>query len=231
MPSEPPVIEKSDDRKVPHLIIWSAAILLLAIVAAYLVWFLTGGSAPVEKPVDLASAYTGSTSDSTNVRNDSRNQDNLEEFPVGVNEFGGIRFSVNGVILLNGRHPDRAEGIPLNQKCERVHLLHGTTGKMPDGAPIARLVLHYAGGQQAELVIKYGEHVRDWWQRPGDPEPEPPLMVAWRGQNRLTRREGASLNVYLTTFENPRRKDRIKSVDFVSGNTRCCPFFLGLSTE
>ena len=171
------------------------------------------------------------TTESTNVRNDSQNPDNLEEFPLGENEFAGIRFLVNGVVFLNGRHPDRVDGLPLNKRCRRLHLLHGTTAKMPDGTTIARLVLHYADGPQAELPITYGQHVRDWWQRSSDPLPEPPLTVAWSGQNRLTRREGAALNIYLSSFENPRPKDSIQKVDFVSANTKCSPFFLGLSTE
>src|SRR5206468_3236360 len=130
-----------------------------------------------------------------------------------------------------GRHPDRVEGFLLNTGCRKLHLLHGTTGKMPNGTPIAQCVLHYASGQQAEITIKYGEHVRDWWHRPNDPKPEPPLAAAWTGQNRLTRREGASLNIYVSTFENPRPQDPIQTVDFVSANTRCSPFFLGLSTD
>jgi hypothetical protein len=102
---------------------------------------------------------------------------------------------------------------------------------MPDGTTIAQLVIHYASGQQFSIAIKYGEHVRDWWQRPADLPPEPPLRVAWTGQNRLTRKEGAFLNVYLSTFENPRPRDEIQTVDLVSANTRCGPFFLGMSVE
>ena len=231
MSHEPPIIEQSVERKFPHWIVWPFVVFVLVVLSASFVWFLIRSPATPGMPADLALGYNGSTSDSTNARNDSRNPDNLEEFPIGENEFAGIHFSVNGVILLNGRHPDRAGGIPLNKRCRRLHLLHGTTGKMPDGTTIARLVLHYASGEQAQIAINYGEHVRDWWHRSGDSPPESPLTVAWTGQNRLTRKEGASLNVYLSTFQNPRLTEKIQTIDFVSANTKCCPFFLGLSTE
>jgi hypothetical protein len=227
----PPIIEQSDERKFPHRIVWPSVVLILLVLPVSFLWFLARDLSSAVKPADLAPAYNGSTTDSTNARNDSGNPDNLEEFPLGENEFAGIRFSVNGVILLNGRHPDRVDGIPLNKRCRKLYLLHGTTGKMPEGTTIAQLVLHYAGGDEIQIEIKYGEHVRDWWQRARDPQPEPPLIVAWNGQNRLTRKEGASLNVYLSTFPNPRPKDQIQTIDFVSANTRCNPFFLGLSTE
>jgi len=224
-----PATEKPG-RKWPHWkhwVLWPSSVVPLLFV----VWFFSRHSAVKGKAVELASVYNAWTTDSTNVRNDRENPDNLEEFPLGENEFAGIRFVVNGIILLNGRNPDEAQGFALNKRCRRLHLLHGTTGKMPDGTMIARCVLHYASGQQEEIAIKYGEHVRDWWQRPGDPQPEAPLTVAWNGQNRLTRREGASLNVYLSTFENPRPKDEIQKIDFISANTKCSPFFLGLNTE
>jgi hypothetical protein len=226
-----PTIETPTRRKFPHWIVWPSIAVLLVVLNALLFWILTRGSSQKGRPLDLAPSYNGLTTECTNVRNDSGNPDNLEEFPLGENEFAGIRFAVNGIVLLNGRLPDRVDGLPLNKRCRRLHLLHGTTSKMPDGTTIARLVLHYASGQQAELPINYGEHVRDWWQRSGDPLPEPPLTVAWSGQNRVTRREGAALNVYLSSFENPRPKDPIQTVDFVSANTRCSPFVLGLSTE
>lgn len=102
---------------------------------------------------------------------------------------------------------------------------------MQDGTTIAQLVLHYANGERAELAINYGEHVQDWWQRAGSPSPIAPLTVAWTGQNRLTRKEGARLNVYLSTFANPRPKDQVLTIDFVSANTKCNPFILSVSTE
>ena len=229
---EPPATNEAPARRrFPHWVVWPSIVVLLVVLNSVLYWFLSRGASPKVQPLDLASSYNGLTTESTNVRNDSQNPDNLEEFPLGENEFAGIRFSVNGVVLLNGRHPDRVDGLLLNKRCRRIHVLHGTTGKMPDGTTIAQLVLHYASGQQAELSINYGEHVRDWWQRPRDPPPEPPLTVAWTGQNRLTRRESAALNIYLSSFENPRPKDPIQKIDFVSANTRCTPFFLGLSTE
>src|SRR5262245_51622774 len=116
----PPIIEQAARRKFPHRIVWPGVAILLGALSAFIVLFLTRSSSAAAKPVDLSAGYNGSTTDSTNVRNHSRNPDNLEEFPLGENEFGGIRFSVSGVVLLGGRYPDRVERIPLNQRCRRL---------------------------------------------------------------------------------------------------------------
>jgi hypothetical protein len=232
----PPVIEEVRRRKFPHRIIWPG-LLALILFNAWLIWFTTRRPNPTlttSTPayvVPLTAAYNGQVTESTTVRDKNDNPNTLAEFPLGENEFAGVRFHVDGILQLNGRYPDRVEGIDLGRPCRRLHLLAGTAGKSPDGTIIATLALNYASGQRIELPIKYGEHVRDWWQRPRDPAPQPPLRVAWTGENVLTRREEADLNVYLATFENPRPAAIIQSIDLLSANTASWPFFLGLSTE
>src|SRR5262245_44020661 len=107
----PPIIEKPRLRRFPHRIVWPAVVILLGLLSACLVLIFTRSSSPTGRPVNLTAGYNGSTTDSTNVRNESRNPDNLEEFPLGENLFAGIRFSVSGIILLGGRHPDRVKGV------------------------------------------------------------------------------------------------------------------------
>jgi len=210
-------------------------ILTVAVMLGILIWWVLfekeGVPVAKEKPIDLTPSYNGRTTESTTVRDSNSNPNTLEELPLGENVFAGVRFSVSGLVQLNGRYPDRIEGIALRKKCRTLHLLHGTVAKMPDGTTIAKVVLRYVGGAQAELEIRYGDHVIDWWQREADPPPGPHLKIAWNGQNSLTRREGASLNIYLNSFPNPRPDEEIASVDFVSANTRCWPFFLGLTVE
>lgn len=199
--------------------------------SATLVWWLgtrgrSSGRAK-EHPVD----FTLLSNVKTTTPISAGDHDSLEEFPLGDNVFAGIHFSVNGVIQLNGRHPDRVEGLVVGRRCRQIHLLHGTVAKMPDGTTIARMILHYRSGIQAEIPIHYGDHVVDWWVRERDPPPGPHLRIAWTGQNRLTRKEAASLHVFVNTFQNPRPGEELRSVDFVGEKTKCLPFFLGLTVE
>jgi hypothetical protein len=230
MTKEPPIIESYTRREFPHRIVWPLTIVPVLILFALLMWIIPN-TLRKRGLVNLSPAYNGRTTESTSVLDNNASLNTLEEFPLGENKFAGVSFSVNGIIQLNGRYPDHLEGVSLNRRCRRLHLLHGTVSKVSDGTTTAKVVLHYADGGQAEIAIKYGEHVRDWWQRPTDPPPQPPVLLAWHGQNRLTRKEGAALNVYLSTFENPRPKDKIRTVDFVSANTHSWPFFLGLTTD
>src|SRR5258706_1847347 len=217
-------------QTVPLLLIALALVMLVTLASLVgLGWWYFRRDRTI--PVDLIRICNGKVTESTSFVGGNDNPNTLEEFPVGTNTFAGVRFAVNGVIQLNGRYPDIASGIRIERKCRQLHLLHGAAGKQPDGTTIARIVAHYANGVTEEFPLLYGRHVRDWWYRPGNKLPDPESIVAWRGQNKLTRKEGAQLMVYRSSFKNPRPSTRITAVDFVSLNTGCWPFFLGFTLE
>ena len=61
-------------------------------------------------------------------------------------------------------------------------------------------------------------HLRDWWQRK-DENVELALergRVVWRGTNPVAQRYGATLHLYLTTYENPRPEVEVTSIDLIS---------------
>jgi hypothetical protein len=238
MSETPPIIEAQAQRRFPHRLVWPG-LLILIVFNVWLVWLTTrrpnvekARTVPViTRPISLATIYNGRVTESTTVRDKNDNPNTLEEFPLGEHEFAGVRFSVNGIVQLNGRYPDRADGIAIERPCRRLHLLAGVAGKSPNGATVAKVILNYASGQRTELPIKYGEHISDWWWRPNEPMPELPLRVAWTGGNQLTRREEAALNLYLVTFDNPRPTETIRTIDLVSENGPSWPFFLGVTAE
>src|SRR5436305_15183190 len=54
---------------------------------------------------------------------------NLAALPAGEGNFGGVRFRIgDGLIRLSGSEstdqPDKADGIKVNAKCAKLHVLH-----------------------------------------------------------------------------------------------------------
>src|SRR6185295_7247318 len=88
---------------------------------------------------------------------------NLAEVPSGTHVFGGVPFNVKGIIQLGCSTnfsyirplPEDVTDIPVPRKFSKLHLLHNALylqgPKFTE--PVAKLVLHYADGQQVELPI------------------------------------------------------------------------------
>jgi hypothetical protein len=97
---------------------------------------------------------------------------------------------------------------------------------------VARFIIHFKGGRTAELPLRYGEHVRDWWEWPDEPELRATdSVVAWRGTNPLAAASKVmSVRLFKTTWDNPEPDASIETVDFVSGQATA-PFLLAITAE
>lgn len=193
-------------------------------------------------PVDL-SKYFNAAMDDNWVRADS-SATNFALLPRGRRVLAGVRFDVGyGLIQLSGRDlrrknptfPTNVAEIPIREECRRIHLLHGTMFKIPDGSPLGLLVLNYRGGGKESLMFNYGYHVRDWSPfYPPNTAPTPPksptTQVAWTGTNAGSR-PGEFQRLFRTTFQNPRPSAVIESVDYVSVMSSSAPFLLALSVD
>ena len=172
----------------------------------------------------------------------------LREPGSGLLELGGVRFDVRGVIQLR-RHtelepawqsgweqlPIQVEGIRNQQKIRRLQILHGTANtesSQEEGAEVARFIWHYDSGQEAS-PISYGQDVRDWWWRPEDPvkPTSERSRVVWTGSNPTAREKGYQLRLYLTTIENPRPQEIVRSLDYVSAMSESAPFLIAITVE
>jgi len=133
------------------------------------------------------------------------------------------------------RIPARVEGIPVQQEVRKLHVLHGTACTEPsveEGAEIARFVWHYDTGTE-ESPVFYGQDVRHWWWRPEDAvgPTSARSRVVWTGSNPIAREQGYQLRLYLTTIENPRPQELVKSLDYVSAMSDSAPFLIALTVE
>jgi RNA polymerase sigma factor (sigma-70 family) len=176
--------------------------------------------------------------------------DNLAELPVGVHNFGGVPFDVEGLIQLNGtnmlaahkNYPAEVNGITINRKCATIYLLHGADWiYLHDfGKTVARLVLHYEDGSERQIDIVAGKDVFDSWgplfTTGVDPryfQMAPGTERAWTGSNPAIRKTwpDESLILYRSAFENPQPGATVSTLDYVSTMTGTAPFLVGLTVE
>jgi hypothetical protein len=206
--------------------------------------------------LDLTGHYTGTLTDPLFPLDFIDAADNdLSELPAQMAEFGQVWFDVRGVIrtrsshpsghpfaLTRDRYPARIAGIRVERPFTQLHLLHGCGGgwtdtvdgakhAVPDGAPIARLVFHYAdGGQHAESIV-YGEHLLDWWGDPRDSREVGGGRVAWEGTNPVAHALGARLRLYHIALTNPSPERSVAHLDYESLLTACSHFVVAITVE
>jgi hypothetical protein len=190
----------------------------------------TSGQFPLDLVANCNSGLTNGIS-----MNTLNHPNNLGEMPSGEAEFGGIKFLVQGVIQTGDDFSARIQGLQVGRPCQHLHLLHGLVGTAKDGVPVGRLTLRYVDGSTASLDIVYGQHVRDWWKWQAN-EPDalaPGSAVAWTGFNADSRPKNTKIRVYRSTFQNPKPKLEIASLDFARNPDvpRIAPFLLGITLE
>ncbi len=120
-------------------------------------------------------------------------------------------------------------GIPIARKCRQLHFLHACSSlNNLDGTEVGVYRLHYADGQQKEIPIIYGAHLRDYelaW------DPKEALArnsrVAWVGENKDKKR----VRLFATAWENERPDVAIESLDFVSRRAGTSPWLLAITVE
>ncbi len=179
--------------------------------------------------VDLTRYYTGSLQQSwPGVR-----ENTLAEVPMGRQELQGIPYDLRGVVTLRNWHfpqlPSVVRDIAVNQRCARLHFLHGSAFAVPIGTKVGAFVIHYTDGAQTEVPLLFGYNTHNWWQRPGQ---VPPLLtVAWSGSSPAAKANGFACHLFHFAWENPRPNDEILGVDFVSTVTECSPFLVAITAD
>jgi hypothetical protein len=159
----------------------------------------------------------------------------------------GVPFRLDGVVLVGPgetfsgdgvatKVEPQVEDIAIEHPVKRLHFLHGTHWRARDGAEIGAYIVHYEDGTRLEIPIRYGEDVRDWWER-SDPEPRVTrAQVAWSGSNEASSQRHSGIRLYLSSWENPYPERTIRSLDMVTGEQGAgpaapAPFLVGLTLE
>lgn len=119
------------------------------------------------------------------------------------------------ISLRGGDHgaklPASAEGIPVNQRADRLWFVQAAGWLGPVDQPVAKYVIHYVDGSTAEFLIRSGREVGDWW----NPAPQTQAQVAWTGRNL----EHSPVGMYLTSWTNPTPGKTIRSIDVIGNQS------------
>jgi hypothetical protein len=186
--------------------------------------------------VDLTGVYNAALTESWHRGGVANNT--LRDLPRGLQEFGGVRFDVRGIVQLWGqqaarelqvRFPRDVRGVPVACKGGKVHFLHACGWTSTPGTQVAAYVMRYADGRTQEIPVNYGKDVQDWWMGGGAPGPDGPELV-WQGKNHAAP-DGPSLGLYRTIWNNPFPEVEIESVDYRSTGSNSAPFLIAITVE
>lgn len=150
------------------------------------------------------------------------------QIPKGDQTFFGVPFAITGLIRLAGLDPQRhnewyfrpeVPGIPIGKSFSRLYLLHATYYFSEVGTPIAVVRLNYADGTSADLSLRYGEHVLNYWRQRYESTShlrDPGSRIAWTGDEPSLAEYGNRLRVSLSSLENPQPDKLVETLDFFS---------------
>jgi hypothetical protein len=163
----------------------------------------------------------------------------LSDLPTSPTELAEIPFEPRGLIQLAGRSvkawggafPGAVTGIPVGRRAIRLHFLHAVHGQASERTPVAAFTLRYTDGSTERLSILYGVHVRDWWFWPEEQRRNDQTEIAWVGECAAAKRFGLSVRLYKTTWNNPRPRTPIATLDYTSDGASASPFLVALTAE
>ena len=193
--------------------------------------------------LDLSQHYNAALSENPfeMLRTARQLNETFENIPHGVATFGGVAFDVRGIVALHGKQTqlrpmradlrERVAGIQVGQSAKTLHFLHGASwaDNMPHGTVIGTVVVHYQDGETAEIPIRSGVHVRDWFlPRLARRQVSDGQLVWVQASSEVDQRD---IGVYLMTWENPRPDQVIQSLDYQSTMSDAAPFLFGVTVE
>ena len=163
---------------------------------------------------------------------------NLASLPQGELTFEKLKFKIGEkLIRVKGQNapdvPTSVEGIKVDAKFERLHILHANGYGEPnfeEGTEIGAYIVHYEDKTTARIPIVYGEDTRDWWDSPDRPDLKR-AKVAWRGKNKASTGMGVGIRLFAVAWQNPHPDKKVVSIDLTSKETMCDPFLVALTLE
>jgi hypothetical protein len=166
----------------------------------------------------------------------STDANDLAELKEGKQTLEGLKFNIGKSLIqlanenLKDQLPEKVEGIKVDAKFAKLHILQATGHSAEDGTVIAKYVLHYADKSEETIEVVYGKDVRDWWRNDDAKEPTRG-KVAWKGSNDSAKSNGRSIWLFSLTWKNPKPDKKVVSIDYVSTLTEAAPFVVAMTLE
>ncbi len=181
--------------------------------------------------VDLTRVYNSGLTKGSSLISPLR--EGFEGLPLGNQMLSGVRFDIRGLVqLLSGPSkanqldfPEKVVGIAVMQGCRRIHFVHAADRQTGEGTRIGTYVIRCGDGGTVEIPVVYGREVRAW-NRPLE-QGKPGPSVAWSGRNNSS----LSVQLFLTTWENPRPEVPVEAIDLVSEMKEAAPFVVAITVE
>jgi hypothetical protein len=173
------------------------------------------------------------------------NKHSLGTLPQKRREFGGVPFQVGPeYVRLRGNNRKElsaeANNIRVGFAFDKLHIFHGAEYgaiadpthrfHVPEGTEIGHYRVRYTDDNERVIPIVYGEDVRDIWDWDKSRRVSRGRVV-WTGKNPHAQ-PGVTLQLFLTTWTNPRPTVEVAAIDFISaGDTNASPFCVALTAE
>src|SRR5437868_15064030 len=161
---------------------------------------------------------------------------NLASLAAGEQTLEGVKFKIGeGLIQLGSKQvqdkPDKVEGIKVDKKFTKLHILHATGYSTDDDTIIGEYTVTWDNDTSVTIPIVYGKDVLDWWCYEGNPDPSRG-KVAWKGENEGAKTLNATIRLYMTSWDNPKPDKKVKSIDYSTNKeTNCAPFCVAITAE
>ena len=161
----------------------------------------------------------------------------MRGFPAGLRNFDGITFNIidpqknNGksLIILKskslGFFPEAAKNIAINKSVSRLFFLNACDTSSPKGDIVARYIVHYAGGLDEDIPVRYGIDTANSWIKCNEDNITNAKLV-WTSKN-----SQADIGAFLSSWSNPWPDFEIISIDFISTVSATGPALIALTAE
>lgn len=127
--------------------------------------------------------------------------------------------------VAKGNYLEKVESLPVGRRFDRIYSLHSAIlAQAEKGKPLWKYVLRYADGSSAELPVRLGIEVGDWYQ----PKKLIGAKIAWRGPSMGIK--NAPVGIYMAGFDNPHPEKEVKALDIVSCKEKGIPGIIAIST-
>jgi serine/threonine protein kinase len=149
--------------------------------------------------------------------------------PIGLQTFHNVPFQIEGNICLYGQSnavrglsfPEKATGIPVNQKFATLYVYHATFFESPGGTPVYDIVFRYEDGSSATNRILSGEDVLDWYGAGTTKPTAARSKLAWHIEAHLAKTNTITnsvrpLQFCMTAVENPLPTALVESISLYS---------------
>jgi hypothetical protein len=159
---------------------------------------------------------------------------NLTELPSGKHVMQGVQFEVgDGVLLLGSTvagHLPKSIQIQVGRKFDYLHVLHAAAYAVDEAeVEIGRYTLCYEDATTHIIPIVNRKDLYAFWKRPGD-EFRGTSKIGWEGTNDCVKPRGLKIQLYASSWENPRPDRAVVRIDFTSTMTKVAPFCVAITT-